>query len=54
MYAQLLKITEMQALVSPTAANYVIPKKLDVCILLDLRSALMFPSIRLMSILSAR
>ncbi|KAJ7704693.1 hypothetical protein B0H14DRAFT_3903581 [Mycena olivaceomarginata] len=29
LYAQLLKITEMQALVSPTAANYVIPKKLD-------------------------
>ncbi|KAJ7725016.1 hypothetical protein B0H14DRAFT_3899924 [Mycena olivaceomarginata] len=28
-YAQLLKITEMQALVRPLAANFVIPKKLD-------------------------
>ncbi|KAJ7934034.1 hypothetical protein B0H13DRAFT_2306060 [Mycena leptocephala] len=28
-YAQLIKITEMQALVGPTAANFSIPKKLD-------------------------
>jgi hypothetical protein len=36
MFAQLLKLTEMQALLIPAAGTFVIPKKLDVCLRLFL------------------